>query len=102
MCPAGLTIFVLISNGDLYGCGYFPYLRKEQLKLGNIKEEGYTVLNVWRYSLKLNSFREFNRKRTLECFKCLECGNQCPGVCIADELNRENLPKGINPYCFKK
>jgi len=102
-CPAGLTRFVLISNGDLYGCGYFPYLKREDLKLGNIKEEGFTLLNVWRYSPNLNDFREFNRKRTLECLKkCSAYGIKCPGMCIADELNRRNLSGGINPYCFKK
>jgi len=104
-CPGGLTRFVITSEGDMHTCGYLPYINLENpvpgAHLGNIVKDGYTTLRIWRESESSDLFRRINEKRTQVCLECNHHKIECPGVCLADEFNRKNVPNKKNPYCLK-
>lgn len=96
--PDGFTRFNLTPDGSLYAGGYAPYINQD-LKLGNIKEEGYSTLRVWRCSPKLQEFRDFSSKLVARCLSCPELITHCGGTNIEMELIKLNSPQGRNPYC---
>jgi len=97
--PDGFTRFNLTPDGSMYAGGYAPYISPD-LKLGNIKEEEYTTLRVWRESEKLNSFREFSGKMVERCLTCPELGVNCGGTNVEMELVKLHFPDQDNPYCI--
>lgn len=101
--PDGFTRFNLLANGSLWAGGYAPYIDRN-LKLGNIKKEGYTILRVWRSSSKLNKFlnkfRDFSEKLLKKCLRCPELDVRCPGIKAEMELVKLKFPKIGNPYCI--
>lgn len=96
--PDGFTRFNLLANGSLYAGGYAPYIDKS-LEMGNIKEEGYTMLQIWRKSAKLNAFRDFSNKLVMRCLSCPELDLHCPGTNVEMELIKSKFPSIGNPYC---
>ncbi len=96
--PDGFTRFNLLANGSMWTGGYVPYIDKS-LEMGNIKDEGYTTLRVWR-GPKIDSFREFSRQLLLRCFNCEELDVRCPGMNVEMELVRQKIPELGNPYCI--
>lgn len=104
-CPGGLTRFVMTSEGNYHACGYLPYINPESLVpgsfLGNAKSDGFAVIKTWRSSSSLEEYRKLNSKTTQECFSCAVYDSECPGVCLADELNKYNFEGGVNPYCIE-
>lgn len=97
--PDGLVRFNLLPDGSMCAGGYAPYINSE-LKLGNIKEDGYTVLKVWRNSQKLNAFRDFTGKLVRKCMGCPELGAFCGGANAEMELLKLNSMLDNNPYCI--
>lgn len=97
--PDGFTRFNLLANGSMWAGGYVPYIDRS-LEMGNIKNEGYTTLRVWRGTPKLDSFREFSRQLLLRCLDCEELDVRCPGINVEMELVRMNFPDIGNPYCI--
>jgi len=97
--PDGFTRFNLLPDGSIWPGGYTPYLKKEFL-LGNIKDEGFTILNVWRNSPKLDEFRQISLNLQKKCFACSDKGTFCPGAAIEMEFYRELNQKHKNPYCL--
>ena len=92
-CPGGATRMVMTSEGNLHVCGYMPYVGEEPI--GNLKDEGFSILNLWRNSLRLNAFREENTQQTKKCMSCSEYQQRCPGACLA----MEKIEDYQNPYC---
>lgn len=96
--PDGFTRCNLLANGSLWAGGYAPYIDRG-LQFGNIKEEGYTILQLWRTSPKLNAFRDFSNQLAMRCLSCPELGLRCPGTNVEMELIKLKFPDIGNPYC---
>ncbi|KKK93575.1 hypothetical protein LCGC14_2691510, partial [marine sediment metagenome] len=61
----GFTRLNILPNGDIFAGGCVPYVDsmfREQLLLGNILQEDYSVLNVWRGNQKLCNIRGLSSK----------------------------------------
>jgi len=97
--PDGFTRFNLLADGSIWPGGYTPYL-EFKYNLGNIKEEGYTMLRIWRHSPLLKEFREKSLKLQERCMVCEEKDVRCPGASMEMELYREKNPDKKNPYCL--
>lgn len=97
--PDGFTRFNLLADGSLWAGGYAPYIDRT-LNLGNMKDEGYSLLKVWRESEKLKWFRDFSNELFQRCLGCPEFEKRCPGVNVEMELIRLKSPKMGNPYCI--
>ncbi|MBW2964688.1 radical SAM protein [Candidatus Woesearchaeota archaeon] len=97
--PDGFTRFNILPDGSIWPGGYTPRIAPG-FYLGNIKEEGYSILNVWRNSQKLNEFRQMSLDLQKKCLACEEKDVRCPGANIEMELNRKNESDGKNPYCL--
>lgn len=97
--PDGFTRFNLLANGSLWAGGYAPYIDRD-LQFGNIKEEGYTILQLWRKSPKLNAFRDFSNQLVMRCLSCPELNLRCPGTNVEMELIKLKFPEIGNPYCI--
>ncbi len=97
--PDGFTRFNLLPNGSIWPGGYTPHL-KPDFYLGNIKDEDYSVLEIWRNSLKLKEFREISLRLQKSCLECPEKNVKCPGASMEMEFYREKNPEHKNPYCL--
>ena len=97
--PDGFTRFNLLADGSVWAGGYVPYI-DPSLNLGNVKNEGYSLLNIWRNSPILNDFREWSGTLVERCLTCVEFEKRCPGVNVEMELIRKNSPQIGNPYCI--
>lgn len=96
--PDGFTRFNILADGSVWAGGYVPFICPE-LNLGNIKDENYDILNIWRNSTILNNFRSWSGELVDRCLECTEFSKRCPGVNVEMELIRKNFPKIGNPYC---
>lgn len=97
--PDGFTKFVICSDGSLWAGGFTPHIDRD-LEYGNIKKEGYTLLNVWRNSPKLDNFRNFSTQLLMRCLSCPELDVRCSGTNVEMELIRVKFPHIGNPYCI--
>lgn len=97
--PDGFTRFNLLANGSLWAGGYAPYIDRG-LQFGNIKEEGYTTLRIWRKSPKVNAFRDFSNQLVMRCLSCPELDLHCSGTNVEMELIKLKSPNIGNPYCI--
>jgi MoaA/NifB/PqqE/SkfB family radical SAM enzyme len=96
--PDGFTRLNLLADGAVWPGGYTPHITP-QYYLGNILEQNYSILNIWRHSPILNSFREKSGEIKNRCFACPEKNVRCPGACLEMELYRETAQSKTNPYC---
>jgi len=102
--PDGLTRFNIIDNGDLYAGWYTPYINNDAslFKLGNIKEEKFTLLNIWHNSEKLNWLRKYSGRLKDICNECIFLKNeQCSWWIFEMELQKAFGDIQNNPYCSK-
>ncbi len=97
----GFTRFNIMYNGDLFAGGCVPYINqsiKDDLKLGNIIEEDYSLLKVWRFNDKLREIRKMSRKLKNRCNNCSDYTTTCSGFTLEMELyGRIAFKKNI--YC---
>ena len=102
--PDGLTRFNIIDNGDLYAGWYTPYINNNSslFKLGNIKQEHFSLLNIWHNSEKLNWLRQYSGKLKDICNMCDFLKNgECPWGIFEMELQKAFGDIQQNPYCWK-
>jgi MoaA/NifB/PqqE/SkfB family radical SAM enzyme len=92
----GFTRWNVSQNGDMAAGGYTVHIRPD-LKMSNIKEEGYSLLDIWRNSSKLKDFRKMSAGYVARCNSCPEKEVSCVGECIEFALIRETT--GENRYC---
>lgn len=97
--PDGLTRLNLLADGSLYAGGYTAYI-DPSWKLGNLQNEGYSLLNIWRNSQVLENYRNFGKEFLERCLRCPELDKRCPGVNVEMELIRKSLPEIGNPNCI--
>lgn len=96
--PDGFTRFNLLADGSVWAGGYVPYIDKA-FGLGNIIDENFTLLRIWRESATLKAFRDFSESLIRKCMTCQELDERCPGVNVEMELVRVKNPETGNPYC---
>lgn len=97
----GFTRFNITPTGDFYAGGCVPYVdqnMREQLVLGNIVNENFSLLNVWRSNKRLKQIREESVRLKERCKKCIDYKSSCSGFTLDMELYRR-LHAGENPYC---
>jgi len=100
----GFTRFNIMSNGDLYAGGCVLYVNpdlKNNLVLGNIVQEEYSLLNIWRNNERLKKIREESTRLKERCNNCAEYETKCPGFTLEMELYGQVNPDG-NIYCKMK
>ncbi|MFH1863332.1 MAG: radical SAM protein [bacterium] len=97
--PDGLTRLNLNSDGSLWAGGYTAYI-DPNLRLGNIKDENYSLRQIWNNSPILESYRDFGQQLVERCLSCAELDMRCPGVNVEMELIRKKLPQIGNPNCI--
>ncbi len=76
---------------------YVSSLSKMEMSLGNIKDEGYSLLNIWRNSPKLWQLRELSSDLQKRCNQCDSYNSECSGFTLEMELYRKLYNK--NPFC---
>lgn len=97
--PDGLTRLNLNSDGSLWAGGYTAYI-DPGLQLGNLKDENYSLRQIWNNSPILESYRNFGQKLVERCLDCAELNARCPGVNVEMELIRKKFPQIGNPNCI--
>lgn len=97
--PDGLTRLNLNSDGSIWAGGYTAYIDPD-LRLGNIKDENYTLKEIWNNSPILEEYRNFGQKLVERCLGCAELNTRCPGVNVEMELIRKKFPQIGNPNCI--
>ncbi len=97
----GFTRFNIMSNGDLYAGGCVLYVNpqlRDELVLGNIVSERYSLLNVWRYNKRLQTIRQNSKQFKERCDQCIDYGKKCSGFTLEMELYGQLNPEG-STYC---
>lgn len=97
--PDGFTRFNILADGSIWAGGYVPYI-DPSLNLGNIKDNNYDILDIWRNSPILNKYRDWSGTLIDRCLECPEFSKKCPGVNVEMEMIRKNFPDIGNPYCI--
>jgi len=90
--PDGFTCFNINQDGSLWAGGYAEHVNKK-LCLGNIRDEGFTVRNVWQNSPLLEAFRNTAEMWQETCNACAEYSKRCTG------LDMELLGSNDMRYC---
>lgn len=65
--------------------------------IGNIKDEGFSLINLWRNSAKLDEIRQMSKRIQERCKSCEDYEENCKGTSLEMELFRQK--NGHNPYC---
>lgn len=96
----GFTRFNIMPDGKLYAGGCVPYVdpvMADEVVLGNIKDENYSISNIWRNSLRLWEIRELSHQLKKRCDGCADYQTDCSGFTLDMELFRKVNKE--NPYC---
>lgn len=97
--PDGFTRMTLLSDGTFWPGGYTPHLDRSWCA-GNIKNEGYSILRLWRESPTLKKFRKKSVNQQRVCHTCPIFRKDCGGADMEMELYRERNLEKKNPYCI--
>jgi MoaA/NifB/PqqE/SkfB family radical SAM enzyme len=87
--PDGFTRLNVLSNGDVFAGGCVPYVGEnasEEFRLGNIVEEEYSLLNIWRDNQKLKEIRRWSSSLYERCAECGQFKYRCHGFSLEMEL----------------
>jgi len=98
----GFTRFNIMSNGDLYAGGCELYVNEEfaeVIKLGNIKDEFFTIKNIWNDSKKLRGIRVRSEMLKEKCDVCEDYKSKCQGFTL--EMDTYAKINNKNMYCKK-
>lgn len=98
--PDGFTRLNLLPNGSIWPGGYTPHIRPD-FYLGNLKENNFSLLYIWKNSEELNHFRSLSLNLQKSCGECPEKNIRCPGASMEMELYRGLDKSNDNPYCIK-
>lgn len=94
--PDGFTRISILADGAVTVNCYLQDFGQEQI-IGNIKDEGFSFINLWRNSGKLNNIRQISRRIQERCQSCADYKNNCKGTSLEMELFKQR--EGRNPYC---
>jgi radical SAM protein with 4Fe4S-binding SPASM domain len=97
-CNAIQKSFNVNSDGAVLPCAFLYELSPEAFTLGNIRDDNYSVLRIWRGSERLRALRQRSSKCNLRCISCPRFKGDCLGTCIFMELYSERTGRP-DPYC---
>lgn len=97
-CNAIQKSFNVNSDGAVLPCAFLHELSPETFTLGNIRDDGYSVLNIWRESELLRTLRRRSNECNLRCIGCSRFKSDCLGTCIFMGLYSERTGRP-DPYC---
>ncbi len=97
-CNAIQKSFNVNSDGAVLPCAFLYELSQEAFTLGNIRDEDYSVLRVWRESELLRTLRRRSSECNLRCIECSRFRSDCLGTCVFMELYSERTGRP-DPYC---
>ncbi|MBU4260607.1 MAG: radical SAM protein [Proteobacteria bacterium] len=97
-CNAIQKSFNINSDGALLPCAFLYELSPELFTLGNIRDDNYSVLPIWRESELLRTLRQRSSVCNQRCIGCSRFKVDCLGTCIFMELYSERTGYP-DPYC---
>jgi len=98
----GFTRLNIMPDGKIFAGGCVPYVNPEKndnLVLGNIKDENFSLLNIWRHSERLWKIRKHSHFLKKRCDNCEDYQTKCSGFTLDMELYRKYSKENVNPYC---
>jgi MoaA/NifB/PqqE/SkfB family radical SAM enzyme len=97
-CNAIQKSFNVNSDGAVLPCAFLFELSQEAFTLGNVRDDDYSVLHVWRESELLRTLRRRSSECNVRCIGCSRFKNDCLGTCVFMELYAERTGRP-DPYC---
>jgi radical SAM protein with 4Fe4S-binding SPASM domain len=97
-CNAIQKSFNVNSDGAVLPCAFLYELSPEAFTLGNIRDDDYSVLHIWRESEFLRTLRRRSSECNLRCIACSRFRSDCLGTCIFMELYSVRTGRP-DPYC---
>ncbi|HID63956.1 MAG TPA: radical SAM protein [Anaerolineae bacterium] len=98
-CNAIQKSFNVNSDGAVSPCAFFYELSPQDFTLGNIRDENYSVLRIWRNSALLRTLRRRSSGCNVRCIACPHFKHDCLGTCIFMQLYSERTGRP-DPYCL--
>ena len=86
------------SDGTVLPCAFLYELSPAEFALGNVRDDNYSVLRIWRESEMLRRLRQQSSDCNIKCIHCPHFRQDCLGTCIFMELY-STLTKNPDPYC---
>lgn len=97
-CNAIQKSFNVNSDGTVLPCAFLYELSQDAFTLGNIRDNDYSVLYVWRESELLRILRRRSSECNQRCIGCSRFKDDCLGTCVFMELYSERTGRP-DPYC---
>jgi MoaA/NifB/PqqE/SkfB family radical SAM enzyme len=97
-CNAVQKSFNINSDGTISPCAFLFELSPDAYSLGNLREEDYSVLRVWRESQLLGQLRHKSYQANRRCITCSHFKKDCLGTCVFMTCYRERTGQ-VDPYC---
>ena len=97
-CNAIQKSFNVNSDGAVLPCAFLYELSQVAFTLGNIRDDDYSVLRIWRESELLHTLRRQSSECNRRCIGCSRFKDDCLGTCIFMRLYSERTGRP-DPYC---
>jgi len=97
-CNAIQKSFNVNSDGTVLPCAFLFELSPEKFTLGNIRNNNYSILEIWSQSELLRALRKRSSNCNMRCIGCSRFKHDCLGTCVFMELYSE-LSGKPDPYC---
>lgn len=97
-CNAMQKSFNVNSDGAVLPCAFLFELSHDEFTLGNIRDDDYSVLPVWRESELLHTLRGRSSEWNLRCIGCPRFKDDCLGTCVFMGIYSERTGHP-DPYC---
>lgn len=97
-CNAIQKSFNINSDGSVLPCAFLYELSKKKFSLGNIRDNGYSILPIWRNSGLLQELRKQSASCNTRCIGCNHFKKDCLGSCVFMDLYSKHTGKP-DPYC---
>jgi radical SAM protein with 4Fe4S-binding SPASM domain len=97
-CNAMQKSFNVNSDGAVLPCAFLAELSPHAFTLGNIRDDDFSVLPVWRESGLLHTLRQQSSDCNLRCIGFPRFRDDCLGTCVFMEIYSERTTHP-DPYC---
>lgn len=97
-CNAIQKSFNINSDGTVLPCAFLYELSAKKFTLGNIRDNDYSILQIWRESKRLHDLRCRSADCNQRCIACKHFHKDCLGTCVFMELYSQ-LTGNPDPYC---
>jgi MoaA/NifB/PqqE/SkfB family radical SAM enzyme len=97
-CNAVQKSFNINSDGAISPCAFLYELDPAAYGLGNVRDEGYSILRVWRDSMRLQELRQRSCAANRRCIQCAHFKQDCLGSCVFMQCYSQRTGQ-VDPYC---